>query len=116
ACAAALAASYAGVPIAHVEAGLRSGRADQPFPEERQRRIITQLAAWHYAPTAHAAAALAREGVPAEAIVLSGNPVVDALRAVAGRDPAPPAAVGAPDGRRLVLVTGHRRERFGAGL
>jgi UDP-N-acetylglucosamine 2-epimerase (non-hydrolysing) len=116
--AAALAGFYAGVPVGHVEAGLRTGRRDQPFPEEMNRRLVTQLAAWHYAPTARAAAALRREGVDDAHIIVTGNTVVDALHSIAARAPAWPAALpaGALDGRRLVLVTGHRRESVGAGL
>lgn len=114
--AAALAAFYAGIPVAHVEAGLRSGRDDHPFPEEMYRRLVTQLARWHYAPTPRAAAALRREGVAADAIAVTGNTVVDALHAIAARQPAPPAALAGSDGARLVLVTGHRRENVGAGL
>ncbi|MEO8603833.1 MAG: UDP-N-acetylglucosamine 2-epimerase (non-hydrolyzing) [bacterium] len=116
--AAALAGFYAGVPVGHVEAGLRSGRVDQPFPEEMNRRLVSQLAAWHYAPTPRAAAALQREGVEAAHIHVTGNTVVDALAAVAAHAVALPAALPphALDGRRLVLVTGHRRESFGAGL
>lgn len=114
----ALAAFHAGVAVGHVEAGLRSGRADLPFPEEMNRRLITRLAAWHYAPTAAAAAALRAEGVAAERIVLTGNPVVDALQAIAARDAPLPAEIAAAlaAGQRLLLVTAHRRESVGAGL
>lgn len=114
----ALAAFYAGVPVGHVEAGLRTGRLDQPFPEELNRRVIGQLATWHYAPTERAAAHLRREGVEAARIVVTGNTVVDAVRMIAAEDPPLPDAVDAATlaGRRLVLVTGHRRESFGAGL
>jgi len=114
--AAALAAFYAGVPVGHVEAGLRTGRLDDPFPEEMHRRLIAQLAAWHYAPSAAAAAALRREGVAADRIAVTGNTVVDALAAIAARDPAPPPGLADLAGARLVLVTGHRRESFGRGL
>ncbi len=114
----ALAGFYARVPVGHVEAGLRSGRIDQPFPEEMNRRLVTQLATWHYAPTTAAAAHLAGAGVEAARVVVTGNTVVDALRSVAARPLPLPAAV--PEawlaGRRLLLVTGHRRESFGAGL
>jgi UDP-N-acetylglucosamine 2-epimerase (non-hydrolysing) len=114
--AAALAAFYAGVPVGHVEAGLRTGRTDLPFPEEMHRRLLTQLAGWHYAPTARAAAALRREGVADSAIAVTGNTVVDALQMIAARAPVTPAGLGELDGTRLVLVTGHRRESIGAGL
>lgn len=120
--AAALAAFYRRIPVGHVEAGLRTGHAYDPFPEEMNRRLTTRLAAWHYAPTAGAAANLRREGVPAEHIIVTGNTIVDALHGIVARlerDPAAGASV-VPDsrlaGRRLVLVTGHRRESFGEGL
>lgn len=120
--AAALAALYRQVPVGHVEAGLRTGQIYDPFPEEMNRRLTTQLAAWHYAPTARAEANLRREGVPAERIVVTGNTIVDALHTIVARlerEPsAGPPAVPAEQlaGRRLVLVTGHRRESFGDGL
>jgi UDP-N-acetylglucosamine 2-epimerase (non-hydrolysing) len=119
--AAALAAYYAGVKVGHVEAGLRTGDKWRPFPEEVNRRVAGVVADLHFAPTASARANLLREGVPAEAVVVTGNPVIDALRRVAAQPP-PPAArellgrAGALDGRRLVLVTAHRRESFGAGI
>ncbi|MBX3025551.1 UDP-N-acetylglucosamine 2-epimerase (non-hydrolyzing) [bacterium] len=116
--AAALAAFHAGVPVGHVEAGLRTGRLDQPFPEEMNRRLIAQLARWHYAPTAAAAAHLRREGIADDNILVTGNTVVDALRAIAARPlPLPPPLDDAAlQGRRLLLVTGHRRESIGAGI
>ncbi|MGD9765077.1 MAG: non-hydrolyzing UDP-N-acetylglucosamine 2-epimerase [Candidatus Binatia bacterium] len=114
----ALAAFYAGVRVGHVEAGLRTGRLDQPFPEEMNRRLVTQLATWHYAPTSRAADQLRREGIDEARILVTGNTVVDALTAAAARALPLPAAVGgaALTGRRLLVVTGHRRESFGAGL
>jgi len=116
--AAALAAFYAGVPVGHVEAGLRTGRLDQPFPEEMNRRLVGQLATWHYAPTAQAAENLRREGVAPAQILVTGNTVVDALQTIAAQPlPLPPPLdEAALAGQRLVLVTGHRRESFGAGL
>jgi UDP-N-acetylglucosamine 2-epimerase (non-hydrolysing) len=116
--AAALAAFYAGAPVGHVEAGLRTGRLDLPFPEEMNRRLIGQLATWHYAPTARAAEHLRREGVAAERILVTGNTVVDALHTISAQPLPLPAPIDDATlaGRRLVLVTGHRRESFGAGL
>lgn len=116
--AAALAAFYQHAPVGHVEAGLRTGRRDQPFPEEMNRRLVAQLATWHYAPTAPAADRLRREGIAAAQILVTGNTVVDALQAMAARPlPLPPPFdAAALAGRRLVLVTAHRRESFGAGL
>jgi len=123
--AAAVAAFMARIPVAHVEAGLRSGDPGHPFPEEVQRRLVTQVADLHLAPTAWAAENLRREGVPGAQIVVTGNPAVDALRWVADRiDRDPPADVRAiaawaeetfGDGP-MVLITGHRRESFGEGF
>ncbi|WP_425431661.1 UDP-N-acetylglucosamine 2-epimerase [Geodermatophilus poikilotrophus] len=76
---AALSAFYARVPVAYVEAGLRSGRPDDPFPEELNRRIISQIAFWHFSPTPVAAANLHTEGIPATRIEVTGNTVVDSL-------------------------------------
>ncbi len=114
--AAALAAFYAGVPVGHVEAGLRTGRLDSPFPEEANRRIVTQIARWHFAATAQARANLVREHVPDAAVVVTGNPVVDALLWAVERLGARRAGVALPadPSRRLLLVTAHRRESFGA--
>ena len=109
--AAAMAAFYARVPVGHVEAGLRTGDLANPFPEEMNRRVITVVGALHFAPTTTAQAALLREGVPDDRVFLTGNTVVDALRAVAGR--AAEAVPAPPPGRRLLLVTAHRRESFG---
>jgi UDP-N-acetylglucosamine 2-epimerase (non-hydrolysing) len=116
--AAALAAFYAGVPVGHVEAGLRTGDLNHPFPEEMNRRLISQLATWHYAPTARAADNLRREGIADDRILVTGNTVVDALLAIAARPLPLPAPLddAALAGRRLVLVTGHRRESFGTGI
>ena len=111
--AAALAAFYAGIPVGHVEAGLRTWRKDSPFPEELNRQMTTALAEWHFAPTGWARDNLVRAGVAPEKITVTGNPVVDALQWIA-RGPIADGA-GLPDleGRRLVLVTAHRRESFG---
>jgi UDP-N-acetylglucosamine 2-epimerase (non-hydrolysing) len=121
---AALAAFYARVRVAHVEAGLRTSDKWQPFPEEINRRIAGVIADLHLAPTARARDNLLREGVSSERILVTGNPGIDALRWVT-RQLTPPdvrarfAAWGlddASDAPRLVLVTAHRRENFGAGL
>lgn len=116
----ALAGAYARVPVAHVEAGLRSGAAE-PFPEDLHRRLIAQAAALHFAPTERARAALRREGIAAATIHLTGNPVIDALRHVEARLAADPrlramtlAALPVLDpARPLVVVTAHRRENHG---
>jgi UDP-N-acetylglucosamine 2-epimerase (non-hydrolysing) len=113
----ALAAFYHRVPIGHVEAGLRTADKYRPFPEEMNRRMTSVLADLHFAATPAARTNLLREGVPASAIVVTGNTVIDALRAVQ-RLPDVPAVGGLPplDGRRLVLVTTHRRENWGDPL
>lgn len=113
--AAALAAFYARVPVGHIEAGLRTGDRYSPFPEEINRRIVGTLATWHFPPTRRAAEALRREQVPEEAIHVTGNTVIDALLATV-ETTTPPAWPFPAAGRRLVLVTAHRRENFGAPL
>lgn len=116
---AALAAFYRRIPVAHVEAGLRTHDRHDPFPEEMNRTLLGDLARLHFAPTSRARDNLLRQGVAAEAIRVVGNTVVDALRRIE-REVAerPLSEFGLPDleGRRLVLVTGHRRENFGAGF
>ncbi len=114
----ALAAFYAEIPVAHVEAGLRSGRMDAPFPEEMNRVLIDRLAAGLYPPTAGAAAHLAHEGIPPERMLVTGNTAVDALLWLRERLPelAIPIRDALGDVGRLVLVTAHRRESFGAPL
>jgi len=115
--AAALGAYYQKIAVGHVEAGLRTGDVYSPFPEEMNRRIVTRLARYHFAPTEAARANLAREGVDPAAIAVTGNTVIDALLMAAERAramPAPEAAAGIDWIRRVVLITGHRRENFGA--
>jgi UDP-N-acetylglucosamine 2-epimerase len=114
----ALLAYYRGIRVGHVEAGLRTGDKWQPFPEEINRRIASVLADLHFAPTETARRNLLKESVPAERIVVTGNPVIDALRAIAARpyDLSGGPLAGLPLDRRLVLVTAHRRENFGEPL
>jgi UDP-N-acetylglucosamine 2-epimerase (non-hydrolysing) len=117
--AAALAAFHAAVPVAHVEAGLRTGDVRLPFPEELNRRVVTLTADLHLAPTQRAAANLQREGVAGADIVVTGNTVVDALLHAAQLpfDPAQTPLRDIPlDDGGLVLLTAHRRESFGAPL
>jgi UDP-N-acetylglucosamine 2-epimerase (non-hydrolysing) len=117
--AASLAAFYAGVEVAHVEAGLRSGDLHAPWPEELNRRLTTQLSALHLAPTATARRALLAEGVDPARVVVTGNTVIDALRWVVGLAAPLPADLAAPlaaPDRRLLLVTAHRRESWGEGM
>ena len=114
-----LAAFYRKVRVAHVEAGLRTHQKYDPFPEEINRTLLGPLGDLHLAPTPEARSNLLAEGVPAERIHVVGNTVIDALRLMESRvRDQSPAELGldlATD-RRLVLVTGHRRENFGAGL
>lgn len=117
--AAGLAGFYARVPVAHVEAGLRSGRRYSPFPEEMNRRMIDQLAELLFAPTGGAASRLLDEGCFPSLVHVTGNTVVDALHMIQARLAEAPVAVRGLDearlaGKRLVLVTAHRRESFGA--
>lgn len=107
----ALASFYARIPFAHVEAGLRTGRLDAPFPEEANRVLAGHLAALHFAPTENARANLLREGIADDRIVVTGNTVIDALFLAADRDE--PIGVELDPSRRLVLITAHRRESFG---
>jgi UDP-N-acetylglucosamine 2-epimerase (non-hydrolysing) len=116
---AALAAFYRNVPIGHVEAGLRSFDLANPFPEEANRRLTTQLTALHFAPTARARANLLQEQVDPARVLLTGNTVVDALHQVVRRPdlPLPPDGwQDLPRGACRVLVTLHRRESWGAPL
>ncbi len=111
----ALAAFHLGVPVAHVEAGLRSGRMDAPFPEEMNRVVIDRLATHLYPPTPTAARALAAEGAPAERSLVTGNTSIDALLGLRDRldELDLPVRERFADVSRLVLITCHRRESFG---
>ena len=118
--AAALAGFYRGIPVAHVEAGLRTGDLQSPFPEEWNRIVAGRLAAIHFAPTESARRNLLAEGVPEERIHVTGNSGIDAvLHMVAALES---GAVPRPEWpwldptRKLILVTAHRRESFGPGL
>ena len=113
----ALAAFYHRIPVAHVEAGLRTGERYSPFPEEGNRSMVARLATLHFAPTAAARSNLVREGIARRDIHLTGNTGVDSLRWAARQGvPCRVARWLPPRGRRLVLVTAHRRESFGAPL
>ena len=126
--AAAQAAFYARTPLAHVEAGLRSGDRAHPFPEEGNRCMVAPIADLHFAPTAKARANLLDEGVDRRRIHVTGNTAIDAVLMTAeavraDRDLAEEMAAAIPalaparrNRRRLVLVTAHRRESFGRGL
>jgi UDP-N-acetylglucosamine 2-epimerase (non-hydrolysing) len=113
----ALAAFYHRVPVAHVEAGLRTGLRYSPYPEEVNRSLVTRLASLHFAPTKAARANLEREGIARRDIHVTGNTGVDSLLWAARQGPPRRVARWLPArGRRLVLVTAHRRESFGAPL
>ena len=114
--AAALAAFYQRIPVGHVEAGLRSGRLDNPYPEELNRRLTAVVSHWHFAPTVRARQSLVAEGVPEERVWVTGNTVIDALQEVASRcrfEPRGQLAAWWERGLRWLLVTAHRRESWG---
>ena len=129
--AAALAAFYQRIPVGHVEAGLRTHDIYSPWPEEMNRQLTGRIATYHFAPTPLSKRNLTEEGVSPDRIVVTGNTVIDALRQVVSRIKAD-ASLDAElertlraggydvgrlrDGRRLVLITGHRRENFGEGF
>jgi UDP-N-acetylglucosamine 2-epimerase (non-hydrolysing) len=117
---AALAAFHMGVPVVHVEAGLRAGTGNMtPFPEELNRRLIARIACLHLAPTATNQENLVRENVPIKQIYVTGNSAIDALHWASGLDVpfVNPAVQQMFDSdRRIVLVTAHRRENWGDGL
>ncbi|MGY2734943.1 non-hydrolyzing UDP-N-acetylglucosamine 2-epimerase [Sphingomonas sp. UYP23] len=119
----ALAAYYRKIPVSHVEAGLRSGDIYQPWPEEVNRRIVAPIADQHFAPTQTAADALRRENIDPAMIHVTGNTVIDALHATGAKLAADPALGAGLDqvaarfaGKKIVLVTTHRRENFGGGM
>lgn len=124
----AMAGFYAGVPVGHVEAGLRTHNLYAPFPEEFNRQVVSKVTRWHFAPTEHSRANLIAERVDDESITVTGNTVIDALHWVLNR-------IDSDDDRsarlthslnqvlpfnwqseRFVLITGHRRENFGDGF
>ncbi|MFD1788420.1 non-hydrolyzing UDP-N-acetylglucosamine 2-epimerase [Sphingomonas floccifaciens] len=119
----ALAAYYRRIPVSHVEAGLRSSDIWAPWPEEVNRRIVAPIADQHFAPTRTAADALLRENIAADTIHVTGNSVIDALLWTQDRVAADPALAAGLDpvaerlaGKRIILVTTHRRENFGDGM
>jgi UDP-N-acetylglucosamine 2-epimerase (non-hydrolysing) len=128
-----LAAFYRHIRVGHVEAGLRTNDKWQPFPEEINRRLASITTDLHFAPTDWARQNLLRENIPSEQVIVTGNPVIDALQAVVKLPPTPAvlnlfkrldipyqrsgsSTQARADGPRLVLVTAHRRENFGAPL
>lgn len=112
----ALAAFHARIPVGHVEAGLRTRNRHSPFPEEINRRLITQLADIHFAATPHNVKTLLADGVKKECIALTGNPVVDTLQNILARSPVSASLSDLIDsltGNRMIVLTTHRRENFG---
>ena len=117
----ALSAFYEGVPIGHLEAGLRTGDIRAPFPEEMNRVLTTRIASWHFAATERNRQTLLAEGVPADNVFVTGNSVIDALLQVRDRIE---SGERSPETTRIIerfskpyiLVTGHRRESFGGGF
>lgn len=118
----ALAAFYHRIPVAHVEAGLRTWNMESPWPEEANRVLTTRLAKWHFCPTENNKANLLKEGVPEKDIHVTGNTVIDALLMAKEKvNATPPSIDGLPNDlltsdERMVLITGHRRENFGEGF
>lgn len=118
----ALAAFYHHIPVAHVEAGLRTGDLEAPWPEEANRQMVTRLTKWHFAPTEGNKKNLLHEGVDGRNIYVTGNTVIDALHI--GLEKAKSIEVDSIlkrsgtffEDRKMVLVTGHRRENFGSGF
>jgi UDP-N-acetylglucosamine 2-epimerase (non-hydrolysing) len=125
---AALAAFYERIPVGHIEAGLRTGDLAAPFPEEANRSLVSRIADWHFAPTECSRSNLLAEGIPDRRIVVTGNTVIDALLMVRDKVENYPAghwqqcftptlyARIDDASRRMILVTGHRRENFGQGF
>jgi UDP-N-acetylglucosamine 2-epimerase (non-hydrolysing) len=118
-----LAAYFRKIPVAHVEAGLRSGNLYSPWPEEGNRKVTGAIADLHFAPTQAAADALRAENVPASAIHVTGNTVIDALLATRSKVAERPELAKGLDplaarfsGKRIIGATSHRRENFGAGM
>ncbi len=119
-----LAAYYERIPVAHVEAGLRTGNIYSPWPEEINRRLAGAIAALHFAPTENAKRNLIREGVDVNSIYVTGNTVIDALLHVVKRFESSSELRGSFEAqfsyldptKHLILVTGHRRENFGEGF
>jgi UDP-N-acetylglucosamine 2-epimerase (non-hydrolysing) len=118
-----LAAFYHKIPVAHVEAGLRTPSKLSPFPEEMNRRLVSQIADFHFAPSAWSQENLLREGISNDRVWLTGNTVIDALQCILDKVRAE-APSGIPESvtscvrseNKIILITGHRRENFGEGF
>lgn len=112
----ALASFYQHIPVGHVEAGLRTGNIYSPWPEEMNRQLNGRLCTWHFAPTETARKNLLCEHVDEKHIAVTGNTVIDALHWVVASGKAKAPQFGRDERRRMVLITGHRRENFGDGM
>lgn len=112
----AMACYYAKVPVGHVEAGLRTGDKYAPWPEEMNRKLTASLADIHFAPTESARQNLLREGIADSAIHVTGNTVIDALLQTAAKADSAASQFTLDPDKKMILVTGHRRENFGAGF
>ena len=115
----ALAGFYRKIPVGHVEAGLRSGNLMSPFPEEMNRRVVSQIASFHFAATEKNRRNLLAEDVPSEKVFVTGNPVVDAMKYMLKNlkvDPAITELIKATEGKKRLLLTTHRRESFGSAM
>ena len=116
---ASLAAYYQNIPVAHVEAGLRTWDIQSPFPEELNRQLTGRIARFHFAPTPWSKENLLKENIPAERILVTGNTVIDALHLTIKKlgDAVPESLKSSfGESQKTILITGHRRENFGEGL
>lgn len=107
------------IPVGHVEAGLRSGNLMSPFPEEMNRRLVSQIASFHFAATEKNRRNLLAEDVPSEKVFVTGNPVVDSLKHMLKNlkvDPAITELIKKTEGKKRILLTTHRRESFGTAM
>ena len=112
------------VPVAHVEAGLRSYDLDHPFPEEGNRQLVSRITKWHFAPTEQSKRNLLNEQIPSELITVTGNTVVDAVylgrKLIAEKSDLKnrlePYGIQLKQDDKVVLITAHRRENFGGGI
>jgi UDP-N-acetylglucosamine 2-epimerase (non-hydrolysing) len=115
---ASLASFYQKIPVAHIEAGLRTHNIYSPFPEEINRQLTSRLATYHFAPTESSKQNLLKEGIAKESIFVTGNTVIDALLEVAKSVQSKDIKIDGYEvtNRKIILVTGHRRENFGEGF
>lgn len=112
--AAALAAFYQQIPVGHVEAGLRTHNIYEPWPEEMNRQMTARIATWHFTPTPLGKSNLLKENIDENKIYVTGNTVIDALHLIIHQENI--QLEDEADGRRMILITGHRRENFGDGF